>query len=513
VVYLVAALPLIVFRLGNYYWFFGDEWEFLASRSLAMDDLLRDHFDHWVTTPLLVYRAMYAVFGIRSYVPYQAVLVGSHLIAAWLLFVVMRRAGVRAWIAACVTTPFVLFGPGWQNLLWAFQIAFTFAFMFGLVQLLLADHEGPINRKDWLALGAGAIGLTCSGVAPAMVFAVAIATFIRRGVRPAAFQAVPLAVLYVTWFVVAGPARTFSQSLRDNASYLWAGVKATMIALANWDVLVAVLVGLLVVGLTLAWRGSSGIARKGRLAAPIALLLGAALFELASGIRRPPFLGIEIAASSRYIYITAALTLPALAVASDEIVARWRVLGPVIACVFLAPVLPNLSLFEGTSTFNTREVLQNRRDLVVAMAYSPYVDQVPEWVEPDPGVYASQEMNVGFLKAARRDGHLPPRPDSIDPRLESQMPIRFGLAHVDQPPTDGSPCVSHSEPLRFEPRIGERFTITTPVNAKVATAVGPASNVTFEPSRGPIEVVLDGLVLDLGPASGRKDFVLCGVGP
>ena len=155
---------------------------------------------------------MYAVFGLHSYVPYQIVLVGSHLVGAWLLFVVMRRAGVRAWIAACVTAPFVLFGPGSQNLLWAFQITFTLAFAFGLAQLLLADHEGPINRKDWLALGSGAIALTCSGVAPAMVFAVTIATFIRRGLRPAAFQALPLAVLYVTWFVLYGPSHSFSRS-------------------------------------------------------------------------------------------------------------------------------------------------------------------------------------------------------------------------------------------------------------------------------------------------------------
>jgi hypothetical protein len=424
----------------------------------------------------------------------------------------MRRAGVRAWIAACVTAPFVLFGPGSQNLVWAFQITFTFAFVLGLVQLLLADHEGPINRNDWLALGAGAVALTCSGVAPPMVFAIAIATFVRRGFRPAAFQAVPLAVLYITWFVVAGPAHTFSRSLGDVANYVWVGAKATFVGLGHWHVLAVVLAVVLVVGLMLAWRSSSGIARKQRLAAAVALLLGAVLFELASGYRLPRFLGVEFADSSRYVYITVALALPALAVASEAIVSRWRAFGAVVAFAFLVPILPNLSGFEGTALFN-REFQQSRRALVVAMAYSPYVDQVPEWVEPDPGLYASQEMDVGFLRAARRDGHLPPRPQSIDPRLESQMPIRFGLAHSDEPATSDPRCATHSESLRFEPRIGDRFTFLTPVNAKVVGFDGPASPVTLDPSAGPIEVVLDGLSLDLTPVKGRKDFVLCGVDP
>ena len=65
--------------------------------------------------------------------------------------------------------------------------------MFGLVQLLLADHEGPIDRRDWLALLAGLAALMCSGVAIAMVLVVGIAMLLRRGWRIALLQTVPLA--------------------------------------------------------------------------------------------------------------------------------------------------------------------------------------------------------------------------------------------------------------------------------------------------------------------------------
>ena len=53
---------------------------------------------------------------------------------------------------------FVLFGAGAQDILWAFQITFTGALVFGLVQLLLADHDGPVDRRDWLGSVPG-----CSG--------------------------------------------------------------------------------------------------------------------------------------------------------------------------------------------------------------------------------------------------------------------------------------------------------------------------------------------------------------
>ena len=57
-----------------------------------------------------------------------------------------------------VAASFVLFGPGEDNILWAFQIGFAGALVLGLTQLMLADHDGPIDRRDWLGLLAGLAG-------------------------------------------------------------------------------------------------------------------------------------------------------------------------------------------------------------------------------------------------------------------------------------------------------------------------------------------------------------------
>ena len=144
--------------------------------------------------PIVVYRVLWQVVGLRSYVPYVGLAIVLHLVAAALLRVVMRRAGVRPWTATLAASVFVLFGAGAQDILWAFQITFTGALVFGLMHLLLADHDGPIDRRDWLGLGAGLLGLMCSGVAVTMVIVVGIATLLRRSWRVAALHTVPLGV-------------------------------------------------------------------------------------------------------------------------------------------------------------------------------------------------------------------------------------------------------------------------------------------------------------------------------
>ena len=153
--------------------------------------------------PVLAYRGLWFVFGIRSYVPYQLLVIGGHLVAAALLRVVMRRAGVRPWLATLVALVFVFFGSGAENILIAFQITFVGALVFGLVQLVLADHEGSWDRRDWLGLLAGFAGLMCSGVAIAMTIVVGVAMLLRRGWRIALLHTAPLAIAYAIWSIVS----------------------------------------------------------------------------------------------------------------------------------------------------------------------------------------------------------------------------------------------------------------------------------------------------------------------
>ena len=54
----------------------------------------------------------------------------------------MRRVGVRPWTATVVACVLVFFGSGYQNIVLPFQMTLVGSLVFGLVQLLLATHDG-----------------------------------------------------------------------------------------------------------------------------------------------------------------------------------------------------------------------------------------------------------------------------------------------------------------------------------------------------------------------------------
>src|ERR1035437_963989 len=58
-------------------WFDTDQWDFLVDRSVlghhGTAGLLQPHVDHWSTIPILGFRALFSVFGVRTYLPYITV--------------------------------------------------------------------------------------------------------------------------------------------------------------------------------------------------------------------------------------------------------------------------------------------------------------------------------------------------------------------------------------------------------------------------------------------------------
>ena len=264
----VIAFPLFLIW-GRHGWFTQDDWDFLSARTAGnAGDLFRAHFQHWTTLPILVYRLMWSAVGLHSYTPYQALIVALHLVAAALLLAVMRRSGVRPWLATVAAAVFVFFGAGAENILVVFQITFVGALVFGLTQLLLSDHDGPMDRRDWLGLLAGFAGLVCSGVAVTMTVIVGLAVLLRRGLRGwrvALFHTVPLAVVYVLWSKFA-PTGQDGENYRSHApiriaKFLLIGVEAAFARLGQVPGVGIALGLVLVAGLVLVFRGRG---RRGR---------------------------------------------------------------------------------------------------------------------------------------------------------------------------------------------------------------------------------------------------------
>ncbi len=402
--YVAIALPLILFTLGDEQWFFGDEWSFLAERDAGnLGDLFRSHGEHWTTIPVVAYRVLFDLFGLRSYVPYQCVVVVAHLTTAVLLRVIMRRAGVRPWTATIVASVFVLFGPGEENIVWAFQIGFVGAVMFGLVQLVLSDHDRPIAWRDGLALLAGAASLMCSGVSLVMVIVVGLAVLIRRGWKAAALQTVPLAVMYGIWYLVTDPGGIKNPYGRgaepdELARFSWSGVRGTFEAIGGLDVL-ALMLAAVVVGAVVLTARHFGTDERRRLAASCALAVGAGVFLIGTAYTRW-YVTPTADSQSRYLYTTAALLLPAMAVCADAIIRRWRVAAPFVLGLFVFATVVNIGKFGDRPPFDD-DFQRAQRKLLTSMAYSDAAASVPAYVRPNVW------FTVGWLRSVAAAGDLP----------------------------------------------------------------------------------------------------------
>jgi len=124
----IASVPLLVW-FGRGGWFAFDDWDLLAQRTGGnLGDLFRPHYEHWLTLPILVYRLLWHLFGIRTYVPYQLLSILVHVAAATLLLVVMRRAGVSAWLSTIFAGVFLFFGSGAYNILFAFLSSVSYSY-------------------------------------------------------------------------------------------------------------------------------------------------------------------------------------------------------------------------------------------------------------------------------------------------------------------------------------------------------------------------------------------------
>lgn len=518
-----TRLSLLVFALVEagafaYYlalartqWFFADEWEFLSARGLNVHDLLRAHYGHWVAIPIVVYRVLWAIVGLRSYLPYASVTIALHLTAAALLWVIMRRSGVGSWTSVLAASVFALFGAGAQDLLWAFQVTFTGALVFGLAHLLLADHAGPVDRRDWLGLGAGLLALACSGVAVTMVFAVGLATLLRRGWRIAALHTVPLGVLYFAWWMRYSRGRhTLRGSVRQVFDWFISGAAGLFGALGQIPGVGWVLGLGLICGLGLALRDRGLPATREHLSMPVALLIGAAAFLVIAGYDRGG-VGASFARSSRYLHILGALVIPSIAVAIDTFLRRSKALGCIAMAGLLVGVPGNVAR---ANDFAQRQQPRDdaTRQLMLSIVQAPLAHKVPRELRPEPNL--APTLTIGWLLDGVASGRVPVR--SPGPARARNNRLRLSLMELDHP--SGLPCRALDTPTRIRLAKGDRIgvfgtvlvvLVTRPSEQTAPVGFGDA---LLNPSRAHTLVAVAGpLTLRIAPARGSV-AALCTAG-
>lgn len=317
---LVLSVPIYAV-VGRRQWFIRDDWAFLLTRDTlrttrGIDDWLFTAQDgHWMTPPILVYRAIQNVFGIESYWPFLLPTLALHVTAVLLARQVCRRLHVSPWTTTLLCSMLLVFGAGWENIVFAIQITYNLSLVAFLAQLLLVDHQGRVDRRDVIGALVGLVGVMSSGFGPFFAFGVFVLLASRRRWRAAAVAVVPQALAYLWWLVVwesDGAAAATPGPRSQVPAFAVRGITATFESL----VAVPALAGVAIVG-TLAitlWAGQAWWTRS------FAFALWAVVLSMYLGVgsQRIGF-GLDSAAASRYQHITAILVVPVLGLAVDRL--------------------------------------------------------------------------------------------------------------------------------------------------------------------------------------------------
>lgn len=304
-----GAVALSVLARGT--WFFGDEWDFIAQRSVSFRSLFTPHNEHWSTLPILGYRALVNTVGLHSYWPFLAMLFVVHLALAHVLWRVCIASGASPWIATATVAVFVFLGAGYENLFWAFQVGFIGSVLFGWAAVLAAlPGRAPYRLPARRYAGTWALclaSLMCSGIGVVMTGVLLVAVMLRRGPREALkTSAVPLP-LFVLWYLTFG---RFAHRLPGPRNWsLWPTYVSHGMLNVIGKAFATPQLELPVLGIIVAWAVAHIKSSRAEPAPAFAGLLGLpALFGLI-GIGRIP-LGVSEAAAPRYVYLGAALCLP-----------------------------------------------------------------------------------------------------------------------------------------------------------------------------------------------------------
>jgi hypothetical protein len=488
-VVLVVALPILLVW-GDGQWFGQDEWSFLANRKLpTVDGLFAAHNGHWVTIPLVLFRLNFELFGLNSYLPYQFLVVLAHLTVAGLVHTIMRRVGVRAWIATALIVGFVFYGAGWGNILFAFQITLDGSVIAGLFQFVMADHDGRWSRRDTVGVSVAILGLMTSAVMPAMSIAVGTFVLLRRGWRIAAGHTLPPAVVFLIWYIGFGSSDAADPQAWRIVRFMYHMVRATFEGLGRSAPAGAALalVALVGVGAAVAKWWRTGDVHP--LAIPVGLITGVLAFSSLTGFSRSGIVP-DVAANAsqgRYLYVCAALLLPLVAMGAQTLW-EWRKPLVVVPIVLMAIGLPaNIDSLRNRGPFTT-----GNRDQVTALAYSELLPQVPGDLRPFP----FQDVRAAWLLKAVEDGDMPAPPDDLTVRAKLNIDAMLALA----PEVTTSPTCDPVEGRIVQTvQRGDQIVIGGPVQILLTEGDGRSTprdygaGTTVRIQAGPVDVVVRGV--------------------
>lgn len=305
---LATGVLLVYLTRGTSFWF--DEWSWiLYRRGDTVGTFLRSYDGHLSLVPLAIYRLLFATVGLRSYVPYRLIVIVAHLLCTALVFIYARRR-VPDVLALCAASLILLFGAGWQDFIWPFQVAWLISVGAGVGALLMLDRRD--RRGDVAACVLFAVSLASSALGIVIGTGLVVEVLWgRRRRRDAWIVVVPL-IFYAAWWLAyqnTGHTAPLSEIPRFVVNVAAAGLaglagrpgnsSANGGELLTWGRPLAAVAVVLVVGRLIILRRIPARA--------LALMAMLAAFWLATAYTRAWLLGGDQAWASRYIYVSGVL--------------------------------------------------------------------------------------------------------------------------------------------------------------------------------------------------------------
>ena len=203
IVIAVVASGLLIYHLNRGSSFSPDDWIWITTRrGNSLHTFLAPYNGHLSLVPLAIYRLMFAVVGIGSFVPYRLMLLVVASVTGVVIFDYGRRR-IGEFGGLILATLLLFLGPGWNDIMQPFQIAWLIAFASAILALSLLDR-----RRTWADVAACllilvSIASTSVGVALAVGIAVDLA-LTRRRWRDMWIAGLPL-LLYLIWALAYHP--------------------------------------------------------------------------------------------------------------------------------------------------------------------------------------------------------------------------------------------------------------------------------------------------------------------
>lgn len=414
----LLAVP-VMYVVGRAQWFIRDDWAFILTRNLIREQvgwqewLLLPTAGHWMTAPLLVYRGIENLFGIDSYWPFLAVNMALHFAVVLTVRALCKRVGASPWTTTLVCASLLVFGAGWENIVFAIQITYELSLLAFLLQILLVDHDGPVDRRDVAGSALAVLGTISSGFGGFFMAGIAVFLILHRRWMALAVAVVPQGLALGWWWLAWGrdsPEESTAGSIAQVPAYAVRGVTATfegltgLTAIGGVAAVAALSAAAAAVGVAFwrnpGWRVQSLV---------ITLWCTTGVMFLGLGTQRVGF-GLENAASSRYEYMGAMLIAPVFAVAIDQlrrISFEAQCVGRVV--LIIALLLSLGSLRTNSASWANRATEERR--LLELIAGSGLAAQVDPSFQPLP---FSPDVRISSIPMLVDEGAIAPRTPTPD---------------------------------------------------------------------------------------------------